>query len=72
MRRLGMAAVILSTLGFSCYNEPDYSRVGMSNGPTGSGSGIASIASSAPSAGTAPGASSTPATKPDSSKRAAK
>jgi len=74
MRRLAIAAAILSTLGFSCYNEPDYARVGMSNGPAGSGSGIASIATSAPAGGTTPSAapSAAPATNTDTSKSAAK
>jgi hypothetical protein len=72
MRRLVVAAAIVSTLGFSCYNEPDYPRSGMSNGPAGSGSGIASIANGAQPVGTAPGTSLQTATHPDSSKSAAK
>ena len=63
IRRIGMIAAILSTLGFSCYNEPHYEAVGMSNPPGGSGGAPAPIGaaapSAAPSAPTAPAAPST-------------
>ena len=58
MRSIGIAAAIISTLGFSCHNEPNYPTPGMSNGPQGSGSGIASVANGGPAPGTAPAASS--------------
>jgi hypothetical protein len=69
IRTLGIAAAIISTLGFSCYNEPNYPREGMSNGPGGAGSGTmppppstavgASAASPAPAAPTPAGTSAT-------------
>jgi hypothetical protein len=71
LRRLGIAAAIFATLGFSCYNEPDYPTPGMSNGPDGSGSGMASVTSGGPVAGTAPGTASATTPGPDSSKGAA-
>jgi hypothetical protein len=71
IRRLGIAAAIISTLGFSCYNEPHYPRLGMSNGPVGSGSGTASVTYGGPSAGSAPVTSSVAASRSDSSRGAA-
>lgn len=79
--RLGIAAAIMATFGFSCYNSPNYERVGMSNGPGGSGSATPTLSSTGPSfaatpaaspatAGTA-GTAATPA-RPDSTKNAAK
>jgi len=59
LRRLGIVAAIIATLGFSCHNEPNYPTPGMSNGPEGSG------------AGTAPATSSVTAPRPESSKGAA-
>jgi len=66
MRRLGIAAVIIPTLGFSCHNEPNYPSTGMTNGPAGSGSGPASVTNGGPPAGaatatTAPAAAPSPA-----------
>lgn len=61
MRKLGIAVAIASTLGFSCHNEPNYARVGMSNPPGGSGSGPA-VPAAAPVATPAPAAPA-PATK---------
>jgi hypothetical protein len=76
IRRLGMAAAILTTLGFSCYNEPHYARVGMSNPPGGSGSAVSppvtSVPAAAPAPAPAPATPSATATRPDSSKGAAK
>ena len=71
LKRLGIAAAILATLGFSCHNEPEYERVGMSNNPTGSGWGNVPLASGSAPAGTAAAAPSASA-RPDSSKGAAK
>jgi hypothetical protein len=49
-----MTAAILSTLGFSCYNEPHYERVGMSNPPGGSGAAPGPIGTAPPVAATTP------------------
>jgi hypothetical protein len=64
-------AAIFATLGFSCHNEPNYSSPGMSNGPTGSGSGPASVSYGGPPTTSAPAPSTSAAPKPDSTKAAA-
>ncbi|HEY4219374.1 MAG TPA: hypothetical protein VGM67_19655 [Gemmatimonadaceae bacterium] len=63
LKRLAIAAAIIPTFGFSCsiHNEPNYAPVGMSNSPTGSGSGTASVTAGGPPAATAPAAPATPA-----------
>jgi len=71
MRSLGIAFAIISTLGFSCHNEPNYPTPGMSNGPQGSGSGIASVANGGPAPGTAPANTSAEGSRAASSKGAA-
>ena len=72
LRRIGMAAAILSTLGFSChvYNEPHYEGTGMSNPPGGSGGPPAPIVA-APPAASAPAAPSATTTPPPAASKAA-
>jgi hypothetical protein len=70
LRRLGITAAILATLGFSCHNEPNYPTPGMSNPPGGSGSGIASVTSGGPAAGTVPAPTPVTPSRPGSSKGA--
>jgi hypothetical protein len=61
LKRLAIAAAIIPTLGFACYNEPHYPTTGMSNGPAGSGSGITSVTYGGPPAGAVAGAAAAPA-----------
>jgi hypothetical protein len=68
LRRIGIAAAIVATLGFSCHNEPNYPTPGMSNPPGGSGSGIASVTSGGPPAGAAPAPTPVTPPRPGSSK----
>jgi hypothetical protein len=72
LKRLGIAVAIISTFGFSCHNEPNYATTGMSNGPKGSGSGVASVSSGGPPSGSAPVTPAATASQPVSSKAAAK
>lgn len=72
LRNVGIAVAIVSTLGFSCYNEPNYARMGMTNSPVGSGSGMASVTHDGPPAGAAAATSPTAAARPDSTKGPAK